>query len=69
MKSKRRSTKNMGKSLLNPKAADVAIIMGSDSDWKVMKAAADTLKKFGISYHVEVVSAHRTPRAMQTFAI
>lgn len=47
----------------------VAIIMGSDSDWKVMKPAADTLKKFGIAYHVEVVSAHRTPREMQTFAV
>ena len=43
--------------------------MGSDSDWKVMKRAAETLKKFGISYHIEVVSAHRTPRTMQTFAI
>lgn len=68
-RTKLKSSVKSAQSLLNPKMAKVAIIMGSDSDWKVMKAAAETLKKFKISYHVEVVSAHRTPRAMQTFAI
>lgn len=46
----------------------VAIIMGSDSDWKVMEEAASVLKEFNIPYCVEVVSAHRTPGRMKTFA-
>jgi 5-(carboxyamino)imidazole ribonucleotide mutase len=41
--------------------------MGSDSDWPVMKAAADTLTEFGILHEVEVVSAHRTPRKLIEF--
>jgi 5-(carboxyamino)imidazole ribonucleotide mutase len=41
--------------------------MGSDSDWPVMKAAADTLTEFGIAHEVEVVSAHRTPRKLVEF--
>ena len=40
----------------------VAIIMGSDSDWGVMKTAVDTLKKFGVNVEVTVASAHRTPQ-------
>ena len=46
----------------------VAVIMGSDSDMRVMKGAIDTLKFFGIGFKVEIVSAHRTPEYMQTFA-
>ena len=38
--------------------------MGSDSDWSVMQAAAAALDEFGITYEVEVLSAHRTPDAM-----
>lgn len=45
----------------------VAVVMGSDSDWSVMKAAADTLTEFGIAHEVEVVSAHRTPRKLVEF--
>ncbi|HEX4058942.1 MAG TPA: 5-(carboxyamino)imidazole ribonucleotide mutase [Galbitalea sp.] len=45
----------------------VAIVMGSDSDWSVMADAAATLKEFGISFEVEVVSAHRTPDRMIEF--
>jgi len=45
----------------------VAVVMGSDSDWPVMKAAADTLTEFGIAHEVEVVSAHRTPRKLVEF--
>jgi 5-(carboxyamino)imidazole ribonucleotide mutase len=41
--------------------------MGSDSDWPVMKAAADTLAEFDIPHEVEVVSAHRTPRKLVEF--
>ena len=47
---------------------DVAIIMGSDSDWPVMEAAAKVLDECGISYEAKVVSAHRTPDEMMTFA-
>lgn len=46
----------------------VAIVMGSDSDWPVMKLAAQMLADLGVAYTAEVVSAHRTPDAMFTFA-
>jgi 5-(carboxyamino)imidazole ribonucleotide mutase len=46
----------------------VAIIMGSDSDWPVMKNAAQTLADFGVTYEAKVVSAHRTPDLMFKFA-
>ncbi len=42
----------------------VGIVMGSDSDWPVMEAAAQALDEFGIPYEVDVVSAHRMPREM-----
>lgn len=48
--------------------ADVAIIMGSDSDLPVMKAAAQILDSFGVTYELTVVSAHRTPVRMLRFA-
>jgi len=47
---------------------DVAIIMGSTSDWETMKHAADMLKEFGISHESLVVSAHRTPERLFEFA-
>ncbi len=43
------------------KVADVGIVMGSDSDWSIVKSAVDTLESFGIGYEVRVISAHRTP--------
>jgi 5-(carboxyamino)imidazole ribonucleotide mutase len=46
----------------------VAIIMGSDSDWPIMKAAAQILADFDVAYTAEVVSAHRTPDLMFSFA-
>ena len=46
----------------------VAIIMGSDSDWPVMKNAAQMLADFGVPYEAKVVSAHRTPDLMFAFA-
>ncbi|MFL9709230.1 5-(carboxyamino)imidazole ribonucleotide mutase [Methylobacillus sp. Pita1] len=46
----------------------VGIIMGSDSDWPVMRAAAQVLADFGIAYEARVVSAHRTPDLMFEFA-
>ncbi|MFJ1537843.1 5-(carboxyamino)imidazole ribonucleotide mutase [Micromonospora chalcea] len=42
----------------------IGLIMGSDSDWPVMKAAAEALDEFGVPYEVGVVSAHRTPGKM-----
>jgi 5-(carboxyamino)imidazole ribonucleotide mutase len=46
----------------------VGIIMGSDSDLDIMKAAADVLKEFGIEFELTVVSAHRTPLRMIEYA-
>ena len=46
----------------------VGIVMGSDSDWPVMRACAETLKKFGIAYEARVLSAHRTPDAALDYA-
>ena len=42
----------------------VGIVMGSDSDWPVMEAAADALKEFDVAYEADVVSAHRMPDEM-----
>jgi 5-(carboxyamino)imidazole ribonucleotide mutase len=47
---------------------DVGVIMGSDSDWPVMSAAAEALAEFGVSYEVGVYSAHRTPQRMLDYA-
>jgi 5-(carboxyamino)imidazole ribonucleotide mutase len=46
----------------------VAIIMGSDSDWPTMQAAAQMLSDFGVPYSAQVISAHRTPDLMFEFA-
>ena len=46
----------------------VGIVMGSDSDWPVMKACAETLKRFGVPYEAKVLSAHRTPDAALDYA-
>ncbi len=47
---------------------DVAIIMGSDSDWSVMQEASKVLDQCGVTYKADVVSAHRTPAEMLAFA-
>jgi 5-(carboxyamino)imidazole ribonucleotide mutase len=46
----------------------VGVLMGSDSDWPVMQAAAEALEEFGVTYEVDVVSAHRMPREMVDYA-
>ena len=46
----------------------VAVVMGSKSDWATMQAAVEILQKLGVDYHTEVVSAHRTPQKLATFA-
>lgn len=43
----------------------VAVVMGSKSDWEVMKACDETLSKFGVPHECRVLSAHRTPAALQ----
>ena len=47
--------------------ARVGIVMGSDSDWPVMKAAAEALDEFGIAHEADVVSAHRMPEEMLAY--
>jgi len=46
----------------------VSIIMGSQSDYKVMKLAEKTLKKIGVSFETKIISAHRTPQRMYEYA-
>src|SRR6187455_2904569 len=46
---------------------DVGIVMGSDSDWPVMSAAADALAEFGVTFEKDVVSAHRMPEEMVAY--
>jgi 5-(carboxyamino)imidazole ribonucleotide mutase len=48
--------------------ADVAIIMGSQSDWATMRHAAETLEQLGIGHESFIVSAHRTPKRLYDFA-
>ncbi|MGB1123953.1 MAG: 5-(carboxyamino)imidazole ribonucleotide mutase [Phycisphaeraceae bacterium] len=52
----------------NSSAPQVAVIMGSASDWPTMKHAAEMLERFGVSHESRVVSAHRTPDLMNSFA-
>ncbi|MEI6866934.1 MAG: 5-(carboxyamino)imidazole ribonucleotide mutase [Actinomycetes bacterium] len=49
-------------------SSQVAIVMGSDSDWPTMQEAADVLDECGIEFDIDVVSAHRTPQEMLDFA-
>jgi 5-(carboxyamino)imidazole ribonucleotide mutase len=46
----------------------VGILMGSDSDWPTMKAAADVCAQFGIASEAKVISAHRTPKDLEQYA-
>ena len=47
--------------------AVIGIVMGSDSDWPVMRAAAEAVAEFGVAYEVDVVSAHRMPHEMLAY--
>ena len=47
----------------------VGLVMGSDSDWPVLEAAAEALTEFGISFEVDVVSAHRQPEKMLNYGL
>lgn len=46
----------------------VGILMGSDSDWPTMKAAAEVLTEFGVTSEAKVISAHRDPRGLEAYA-
>ena len=52
----------------NNKNLKVAIVMGSQSDYKTMQLTAKTLKKMGIKFETKIISAHRTPKRMYDFA-
>ena len=47
----------------------VAIVMGSQSDYKTMKLAEKVLKNIGVNYETKIISAHRTPKRMYEFAV
>ena len=47
--------------------AEVAIVMGSQSDWQTMRCAAEVLDELGVSYETRIVSAHRTPDRLHEF--
>jgi 5-(carboxyamino)imidazole ribonucleotide mutase len=49
-------------------SVEVGIIMGSKSDWPIMKEAADILEELGVEFEVNIVSAHRTPDIMYDYA-
>ena len=50
------------------RAAPVAIVMGSQSDWETMREAAAVLKELGVKHQARIVSAHRTPKRLFAFA-
>lgn len=52
----------------NESSPKVGVIMGSTSDWETMQHAADTLESLGVAHEVEVVSAHRTPDKLFSYA-
>ncbi len=59
----------MAKGRVKRHEPSVAIVMGSKSDWPVMKFAADALHELGVQHDTKIVSAHRTPEGMQNFAL
>lgn len=52
---------------MSENTARVGIVMGSDSDWPVMRAAAEILEEFGVPHEADVVSAHRMPDEMMAY--
>ena len=52
----------------NLSSTDVAVLMGSDSDWPIVEETVQTLKKFGVTVETHVISAHRTPEKASAFA-
>ena len=54
---------------MKKKAAEVGIVMGSDSDWSIVKETEKTLAGFGVGCEVKVISAHRTPELATRYAV
>ena len=52
---------------MSSKKTLVGVIMGSKSDWEIMKNCCDTLETFDVGYDVRVISAHRTPKRLEKF--
>jgi 5-(carboxyamino)imidazole ribonucleotide mutase len=63
----RNKNKNPQSATRNPKSL-VAVLMGSKSDWDTMRAASETLAKFGVAHESHVMSAHRSPKLASDFA-
>ena len=57
-----------GNDMPNSKSPIIGIVMGSDSDWPIMKLAAEVLDEFDVEYESKIVSAHRTPDEMYEYA-
>ena len=51
------------------KPLKVSMVMGSQSDYKTMKLAENTLKKIGVLFEIKIISAHRTPKRMYDYAL
>jgi 5-(carboxyamino)imidazole ribonucleotide mutase len=67
-KQKKRSQKSSSFIVPRSSLPLVAVLMGSKSDWDVMRAASDTLAQFGVAHESRVMSAHRTPKMASEFA-
>src|SRR5437899_3630270 len=67
MPMRNRRSKNPQSAIRNPKSL-VAVIIGSNTDWKTMRAASETLNQFGVAHECHVMSAHRTPALVSQFA-
>lgn len=68
MPKKRKSPTKTNSRTEGPASALVGILMGSKSDWDVMRNASQTLKDFGVPHEAHVMSAHRTPNDAAEFA-
>jgi 5-(carboxyamino)imidazole ribonucleotide mutase len=64
---KAKGSKNPKSAIRNSKCL-VGVIMGSKSDWETLRAASETLEKFGVAHECHVMSAHRTPGLVSEFA-
>ena len=54
--------------MVKKKTLKVSVVMGSQSDYKIMKRCEKTLKNFGVSFETKIISAHRTPKRMYEYA-
>lgn len=62
------ATTNLENNTVKKAKPEVGIVMGSDSDWPIVKKASETLDEFGIEHEVRVISAHRTPEVACEYA-